>query len=475
MLNNLINLLTEFMLVMSQVRGGICLLLLFAFSLTKGQTYNPYTVRGGNGTLSETIGLTDSNGYSSIVMQFLPKVSFLIFLDPNQKELARYQVNSVKLEIKGYSSNEKEFIIYFDGRVNNAKEGSYFVAFFKNGNQPPIFSEWLDIPYSHESLFSFSCEDQLFVAMADGNNESLTIYQTRSVNSVKKTTYKINEETLKAIKQHSSTVIDPWGTFTSRTSHVIVPFKDYLQIIYFNKNTDRGDRLEIVKFDLVTGSSIEKFIPLEDTKEPALCSVDNLLFITDNGKKFNSFFRLRIYSLETLKLVNKVKFDPDSVSAKSKLLGPLLNLNTGAEWTQEGVISNSQELLNVLQGSSIVGVSKFTNGIYALRPGVLREVKGVVSSGSGSGSGTGLQQVSNEYPLGFSLFLDRELNVLHTPLQDNYMNLLIDFQKLTKRKYDSPNQKASNSLYFSGNASSVISFYYSDKTNELFVSKTARY
>lgn len=439
--------------------------------ITFGQTYRPITMKGGNGTLSKADGLMDNDQYSVLVFQFSPRTSIFTFLDPNQNEISRYQVEAANLIIKGHSASPKEFIVYLEGKFKSSKSRSYFVAFFKD-KRPPVFSEWVDISDNGSELFSYSYDDKFFIAKSDEKSEILRIHEVLTVNSVKTRSYKLTEGTLNKVGEHID-VNFAWGNFIKHSVNMVVPHKDSLRIIFLDKGDASKERaLRILSFDLMNESVKTHSIVFEEYNTPAASLVDEFVFVFDTGKTFDKYFSINVYDLKSFKKIKEYKIDREGTTSKYEF-GPLLDLRTGKTRFERDSLENTKKILKAIGDQpAIIGVNKARNDFFSLRVGSEQLIQNSYSQPGVAGSGTVCAGYTIDYA--FSLTLDQNLNILESPLPDDYFSCLERFREQSEKKLETMNPKADKNLYFISNSATIIPFYYSDKTNEAYVSKINR-
>lgn len=439
-------------------------LLVFSSILSFGQIEKVISVRGGNGTLYEAKGLVDDSGYSVLIFQFVPKSSIFVLLDQDQNEISRYEVGATKLVIKGYSATSKEFIVHFDGKINSAKTQSYFVAFFKDG-RTPVFSEWLDIPTSIDKLFSYSYDDKFFVGTTERKSSLLKIFEVSTINSIKEISFKLSDNVLNKLKeglvQNAS-----WGDLVKFGVNTINPNQDSLRIFFLrDEQNSKEQSLQILTLNLKSNSVAEKSFLTQQFNSPSLCIVNDLLFVADRGRTFNPNSSLTIASLKSLKILKSYRFEPDILANETKF-GPLVELKTGKIWQEGGSEGIFKKFVQEVGGFDIIGANE-TNGKIKLRLGGTK----IISVYSPPGSGP----IQSTYiPLIFSIGLDKDLNILWEPQKDNYFEVLKNYQDNVAKKTLFINQKVDRQLNFINNSDLIISFYYSDKTNQVFISKMDR-
>jgi hypothetical protein len=438
------------------------LFLIILFSLTirsHAQTEKSISVTGGNGNLILTDGFVDSYGYSVIILQFSPRSSFFILLDPEQNEISRQLVNGSELSINGFSSTSKEFIVYFNGKVTTAKSSSYFVALFKNG-RTPIFSDWLDIPTINEKLFTYSFNDKFFVATAQKKSDDMKIFEVSTINNIHEKSFKVGENTIdKIVRLKYFGVNTTWGGFARFGVNTINPSQDSLRIVFLGKEESNKEKsLQIVSLNFRSNSVSEKSFLTQKYNDPAACIVGDLIFMINRVRTLNPNFSLTVASLKTLKVLKSYDLDPDLLTNQQKL-GPLVELGTGKIWEEGGTDDAFKRFVKETQRMDIIGADE-TNGRLKLRLGGLKTI---------------VQGQSSLYiPLIFSIGFDKDLNILWEPQDDKYFDILKDYQINIAKRTLFVNQKIDRQLNFVSTNNFIISFYYSDKTNELFISKINR-
>jgi hypothetical protein len=446
--------------------------------ITFGQTYRPITMKGGNGTLSKTDGLMDNDQYSVLIFQFMPRTSIFTFLDPDQNEISRYQIEAANLTVKGYSASAKEFIVYFEGKFKSSKSRSYFVAFFKD-KRPPVFSEWLDISDNGSELFSYSYDDKFFIAKSEKETGILRIHEVLTVNSVKTRSYQLSESTLNKIGEHVD-VNYAWGNFIKHSVNMVVPLKDSLQIIFLDKGDESEERaLRILSFNLMNESVKTHSIVFEEYNTPAASLVDELFFVFDTGKTFDKYFSINVYDLKSFKKIKEYKIDREATTSKYEF-GPLLDLRTGKTRFEKDSLENTKKILKAIGDQpAIIGVNKTRNDFFSLRVGGEQQIQNYTTSGASGPVGTGYR---SNVPVGigytidyaFSLTMDQHLNIVDSQVSDDYLSCLESFREISAQKVEIGSTKADKNLYFISNSTTIISFYYSDKTNETYLAKINR-
>jgi hypothetical protein len=432
--------------------------LILVAHFTLAQEYKTQSMEAGNGTLLQTQNWMDSQGYSVLTFEFQPRAVVVVFLDPQQNELARHKMEASGIRFFGFTATEKEFILYLTGQVDGKNNNrDYFVCFFKSGNRPPIFSEWLDFPDANKSTFSYSRGDQLFLGNL-GKRNTLQLTRFTTVGSKQQSSIVLSDEAInlvKAPRPYGFTSVRSWEGLASPDSLAVSVVKDGPLLEPEKKKFQR------VLIDLNTGKSelIERTLQFQGGGVTDIFG--NKIFLVKAGE---TFVRLRVFDLITMNLLKEYNVPPtaDSISFKN---GPFLNLGTGEpDQKLSGDKKADKELIiKRINASPTVNAIKDNHGNFRLEVGGWMPATDAVITGM-----NGPTYIQRAFPV----CLDKDLNLCSVSEPNQRFKILENFWQ--QREKRAKMAESETSLIFGGTRSTVLFYYYNPRLKQYSVASEPR-
>lgn len=401
----------------------------------------------------------DDHGYILTQMDFTQKISHFTFSHRERGELSNYTGNLMVLDVLGFTSTAEEFTLYFWGYTAGKKD-YYFLTFFKNGNRPPVMTNWLDKAISGDHLLSYSAFDKLYILKK--GKENLTWVEVAAYNKVSTKNFPgtVDKEFVKSLGNDPLRLL-VFGKTKADSKLGVLPYQDSVVVpVYKNKglSISREGRLLDVgififyKIDFTTGKISARKLVTPNEGESSLAIEGNHLYLLQFG--INDI-ALGIYSYPSFALEREFRYSNEQSIAIQ--VGSLLDEEAKAEDTKWDEEKKGRKTINsLLRGSPHLSVA--TDSVsteFFIRSEIVVHHYGTGAPGMSGGS----------YTTTYSLYLNAcEQN--GSPCQ-NYTPRV--YGALYKRDAERKEEHKSDHSSQCENSNAVYSIHFDNSVREYFI------
>lgn len=199
----------------------------------------------------------DQDGYILIDASFDTHNHYFYLLNPEGEVVSQYKNFYQNIFYKGFTSNEKEFTVYFSRTPNGE---IHFLDFFKEGSRPPLSTVWANAPKDLPEV-RFNIEGVMYLLSFDKKKSQLRVsFSDGPVTEFTTYNFDVTKEQAKEILKGSYASVDLDGFFDNHFGAGVATISNRRLILL------RNDNVRWVKhdFDLANPNFVFKTIPLPE-------------------------------------------------------------------------------------------------------------------------------------------------------------------------------------------------------------------